>query len=276
MDPRASTQVSQHPRSVLENPSRFIISRPAESINRAYGYAAWLEKEPIVTKAVTSFVLSTVSSTIAQLIAGAPNDRTTASKAALFGVTKIPPYSHFWYPILASVNSNPLIRVIVDQVFWRPLLTAYTFLFMGIVQGLTLKQIKEKFRKDYWTTTKAGLKIWPAAEIVNQSVVPLKWRTLFKDLVGVGWDMYLTSVNVQPAASPSETAAAATSAADSITSDEGGEEEEESASGCSGDGSSENDKESPKINPVFPVTAIVISIMYWADRRLRKDKARSV
>ena len=80
----------------------------------------------------------------------------------MFGVTKIPPYSHFWYPILASVNDNAVIRVIVDQVvqielsklekitflllfiqiFWRPFLTAYTFLFMGIVQGLSWEEIK--------------------------------------------------------------------------------------------------------------------------------------
>ncbi len=39
---------------------------------------------------------------------------------------------------------------------------------MGLVQGLTLAQIRAKFRADYVKTVKAGLRIWPAAEIINQ------------------------------------------------------------------------------------------------------------
>ncbi len=42
---------------------------------------------------------------------------------------------------------------------------------------------------------KAGLRIWPACEIVNQQAIPLKWRSVFKDCVGFFWDVYLTMVS---------------------------------------------------------------------------------
>jgi hypothetical protein len=98
------------------------------------------------------------------------------ANALNFGVSKIPPYSHFWYPVLDGITDRSLARVVIDQAFWRPLLTAYTFLMVGLIQGLSLDQIKAKFIRDYWNTVKAGLRIWPAAELVNQTVVPLKWR----------------------------------------------------------------------------------------------------
>jgi len=93
-----------------------------------------------------------------------------------FGVSKVPPYSHFWYPILDNLTTQSLVRVVIDQAFWRPLLTAYTFLMMCLIQGMSLEDIRAKFKNDFVKTVKAGLKIWPAAEVVNQTVVPLKWR----------------------------------------------------------------------------------------------------
>ena len=45
-----------------------------------------------------------------------------------------PPYSHFWYPILDKLASNPVIKTIIDQLFWRPLLIAYTFVLMNILK----------------------------------------------------------------------------------------------------------------------------------------------
>ena len=108
-------------------------------------YSRLLDDEPVLTKGATSFVLSSMSSIVAQLIkTGGKWDAGIPLSAAKFGVTKTPPYSHFWYPILERINKNPLFRVIVDQIFWRPFLTAYTIFFMSMVQGLTWPQVRRK------------------------------------------------------------------------------------------------------------------------------------
>ncbi len=38
----------------------------------------------------------------------------------------------------------------------------------------------------------AGWRIWPAAQLLNQSVVPIQFRTVSMDVVGFFWDMFLT------------------------------------------------------------------------------------
>ena len=39
-----------------------------------------------------------------------------------------------------------LLKVIIDQSFWRPLLIAYTFLLMSVAQKKNMKQIEQRFK----------------------------------------------------------------------------------------------------------------------------------
>ena len=50
----------------------------------------------MATKGVTSLVLSFTSSVAAQLMAGKPVGGDMAVDALNFGISKTPPYSHFW------------------------------------------------------------------------------------------------------------------------------------------------------------------------------------
>jgi len=47
------------------------------------------------------------------------------------------------YPFLDRYVSHPMLRMLIDQVFWRPFLTAYTFFVMSIVQGLTVDEVMD-------------------------------------------------------------------------------------------------------------------------------------
>ena len=82
-----------------------------------------------------AFILSICSATISQLTTNGgkftPEVMANASKMALLSC---PPYSHFWYPILDKISSNPVIKTIIDQLFWRPLLIAYTFVLMNLLK----------------------------------------------------------------------------------------------------------------------------------------------
>mmetsp|Transcript_2043 Transcript_2043/g.4345 ORF Transcript_2043/g.4345 Transcript_2043/m.4345 type:complete len:288 (-) Transcript_2043:250-1113(-) len=282
IQPRAATQVGQHPRRLLPSPRVDDALRvaPASGLIRqsgaSMGYGDWLEKEPVLTKAATSIVLSTLSSTVAQVMSGGGTlDMASVLLNALsFGWTKAPPYSHFWYPVLASINSNPLFRVVLDQVFWRPLLTAYTFAIMCVVQGKSPEQTKDKFRGDYWKTVKAGLRIWPLAEAINQGFVPLKWRSLFKDVVGFGWDIKL-ALDVGSSSAPAQFAPGARAApgAGEEALEEKGEAKEELA-GCPVDkeGVPEPPPATPKggLSPAVPFTLAVLVAMYISDHSKRR------
>jgi len=54
-----------------------------------------------------------------------------------------PPYSHFWYPVLDMISKNPVIKTIIDQLFWRPLMIAYSFVLMNFLKGKSLKEIAD-------------------------------------------------------------------------------------------------------------------------------------
>ena len=264
--------------------------RPTGAGSNSFGamYSRALDKEPVLTKGGTSFVLSCMSSIVAQLVtSGGVWNGAMPLNAAKFGVTKIPPYSHFWYPILERVNKSPIFRVIVDQVFWRPFLTAYTIFFMSVVQGLSWPEIREKFRSDYLNAVKSGLRIWPACEIVNQTVVPLKWRTTTKDVVGFFWDVYIMMVStskreVTPAADSdgAETTETTTEAAEEdrplrrrrrrVLSVYRALEDEAEAKGG-------EEEKGRVINPVIPITAAIFFIMVKFDassRQKQKKKRR--
>ena len=52
---------------------------------------------------------ATVSSAAAQLLAGGSGPEVITS-ALFFGVTKIPPYSHFWYACVKSCSPGPVAK----------------------------------------------------------------------------------------------------------------------------------------------------------------------
>jgi len=41
----------------------------------------------------------------------------------------------------------------------------------------------------------ANYKIWPLANLINFSVVPLKFRVLFANVISVFWNMYLSAAS---------------------------------------------------------------------------------
>ncbi len=61
-----------------------------------------------------------------------------------------------------------------------------------MLQGRTFREIGVVLKETYFPTVKAGWRIWPAAQLLNQTMVPIHFRTVSMDIVGFFWDMYLT------------------------------------------------------------------------------------
>ena len=61
-----------------------------------------------------------------------------------------------------------------------------------VLQGRTFREIGVVMKETYFPTVKAGWRIWPAAQLLNQTMVPIHFRTVSMDIVGFFWDMYLT------------------------------------------------------------------------------------
>jgi hypothetical protein len=82
-----------------------------------------------------SFILSGMSAIVSQLATnGGKFTPEVLQTACQMAALSCPPYSHFWYPILDMISSNPIIKTIIDQLFWRPLIIAYTFVLMNLLK----------------------------------------------------------------------------------------------------------------------------------------------
>jgi protein Mpv17 len=152
-------------------------------------YIRQLEKRPIATKALSAFVLGFWSNLIASF---AENGSCNMPRALKYGLMNCPPYSHFWFPFLDSLTTSVPLKLLIDQLIWRPLLIGYTFVGMGLFQGLPVTEIKEILDQRYCSVVYNGLKLWPAVAFFNLQVVPLQFRSLTLELVSFFWGIYVS------------------------------------------------------------------------------------
>jgi len=66
---------------------------------------------------------------------------------------------------------------------------------MGIMEGRSPRQIREKFRDLYPTAMASNWRVWPLAQLVNFRYMPLPYRVPFSQGCGVFWTLYLSILN---------------------------------------------------------------------------------
>ncbi|KAJ2157411.1 hypothetical protein GGF46_004535 [Coemansia sp. RSA 552] len=66
-----------------------------------------------------------------------------------------------------------LKRIAVDQAVFAPLASGTFVVGMGILEGLGPEELLERMRTYYLRILLAGYLVWPAAQLINFSVVPL-------------------------------------------------------------------------------------------------------
>lgn len=116
----------------------------------------------------------------------------------LYGGAIFGPAAATWYGILQRhvVLSTPrktmLARVAVDQGVFAPVFIGVFLSSMAVLEG---GSPKEKLEKNYTNALTANYMLWPAAQMVNFSVVPLEHRVLFVNLLSIGWNSYLSFLN---------------------------------------------------------------------------------
>ncbi|KAJ2380287.1 hypothetical protein H4S02_006755 [Coemansia sp. RSA 2611] len=86
-------------------------------------------------------------------------------------------------------------RVAVDQIVFAPVAIGAFFTVMGAMEGRCMDDIRASLRAKYSKALAGNYALWPWAQLVNFSVVPLIYRVPFASLVSVSWNVYLSRVN---------------------------------------------------------------------------------
>lgn len=176
-------------------------------------YNVALENSPLVTKSITAGVILGAADFTGQkfenLKENKGGDITKDSneidigrtiRFAFFGFVLQAPWNHFYYLLLDGAlppTEDPFtsvtgIKVVIDQFVQAPVFTVLIFLFLGILEGKNLEQVKTQLENDYSDTMVANWKLWVPATVVNLAFCPPPLRVLFLNIVFFFWSIFLS------------------------------------------------------------------------------------
>lgn len=102
-----------------------------------------------------------------------------------------------WYQSLTSIQGSH--RGTIPQYLLPFSLICFQLsLFlgsMGIMEGRTIPQIKQKFTDLYPPALVTNWQVWPLAQLFNFRFMPLPYRVPFQSTCGIFWTLYLSVIN---------------------------------------------------------------------------------
>lgn len=185
--------------------------RPADIAHRSWAtYLYFLNKRPVLTKALTSAVLAALGDILAQLVplifatSGVFRlDKLDVPRLLRFAAVNgllVAPTFHLWYGWLASrlPGTNfrwALMRLIPDQLLFSP---AFLFIFLSCVRSIGVNPVawQPPSFELWWTASCINWSVLPATQFLNFWLIPLPLQVLFSNAIAVGMSAvmsYLTA-----------------------------------------------------------------------------------
>ncbi|XP_061762522.1 peroxisomal membrane protein 2 [Nerophis ophidion] len=172
-------------------------------------YLFLLKKYPILTKSITSGILSALGNLLSQIVEARKKskddgvvqkiDTAGAARYAIYGLFITGPVSHYFYQLMEvwMPSTDPycvLKRLLLDRLVFAPGFLLLFFFVMNILEVKGLDDFMKKFRRSYWTALKMNWRVWTPFQFININFVPLQFRVLFANMVALFWYAYLASV----------------------------------------------------------------------------------
>ncbi|XP_078600249.1 peroxisomal membrane protein 2-like [Branchiostoma floridae x Branchiostoma japonicum] len=175
-------------------------------VQRAFKqYILLLRRNPIVTKAITSGLVSALGNILSQKIISyrggkpAPIEWLSVLRYSAVGSFVTAPCAHFFHRWLERTippdkEYAALKRLLADRILFAPPLIFLFFLVMNALEGQNLAVFQMKMKEMYWTTLKMNWKVWTVFMFININYVPVQYRVLFVSMVALLWQTILASI----------------------------------------------------------------------------------
>ncbi|ODV65451.1 hypothetical protein HYPBUDRAFT_114012 [Hyphopichia burtonii NRRL Y-1933] len=165
-------------------------------------YNQLLTRRPLLTNIITTGALFGTGDYLAQKISNGKFDSARLARAMVYGSIFFAPIGTKWYKTLPKFkfpgynNSflNTLTRVGVDQLVFAPIAIPTYYSVMTVLENPPnlLPTIKSKLNDNWLNTLQTNWLVWPVVQLVNFSLIPLRFQLLFVNLVSIGWNCYLS------------------------------------------------------------------------------------
>uniref|UniRef100_A0A0N5AKP8 Mitochondrial inner membrane protein Mpv17 n=1 Tax=Syphacia muris TaxID=451379 RepID=A0A0N5AKP8_9BILA len=118
------------------------------------------------------------------------------------------PSLYHWFKFLDSFRGSlyPIKRVLIDQVFGAPVFTLSFLTSIKLMEGLPMDGVIVEARQKFWPILATNYKVklflllllcffvWPLVQLFNFYAIPLQYRIIFAQTVGIFWNAYLAYV----------------------------------------------------------------------------------
>ncbi|XP_061585979.1 peroxisomal membrane protein 2 [Cololabis saira] len=172
-------------------------------------YLVLLKNYPILTKSVTSGILSALGNLLSQGLEARKKAKSGASvndidvagiaRYAIYGLVITGPVSHVFYQLMElwMPTTDPLCivkRLMLDRLVFAPGFLLLFYFVMNVLEAKGWEDFEKKMRGSYWTALKMNWKVWTPFQFVNINFVPVQFRVLFANMIALFWYAYLASV----------------------------------------------------------------------------------
>ncbi|XP_059405236.1 peroxisomal membrane protein 2-like [Carassius carassius] len=191
-------------------PAQSVLIRDSPFLTRALQqYLSLLKKYPILTKSVTSGILSALGNLLSQALEYRKSNKENSPKKkinvlgplqfAVFGLFITGPVSHYFYHLLEVLFPNTvpyclIKRLLLERLIFAPAFLLLFYVVMNALEGKTLADVQNKLKTSFWPAMKMNWKVWTPIQFININYVPVQFRVLFANLVALFWYAYLASV----------------------------------------------------------------------------------
>lgn len=179
-------------------------------------YNQLLIKHPLITNMSSTGILFGTGDYLAQsffLDGKAENyDFARTCRAILYGGLCFAPMADKWYKTLNKLKLpfrtiklshrkamaiNTIIKVGMDQFIFTPFIAIP--MYYGVMTILNQStnpwpEIKHKIYTNFWPTLTTNWMIWPLVQLLNFSIIPVRFNLLLVNIVSIVWNCYLSFV----------------------------------------------------------------------------------
>lgn len=164
-------------------------------------YLKSLQERPLLTKSCTSASVSALGNFLSQIIAPNPDNKIhwrSVLSYAIFAFTLSAPIIHYFYIYLEKFSpkkekskTDAIKRLIIDRFLFTPPFILLFLYVVPLLEGQSSAYAIQRIREVFWMILKMNWKVWTIFTYINVNYVPIKYRVLFGNAVGLFWSIYV-------------------------------------------------------------------------------------